>query len=350
MEPKVSSVNHVALVNNYYMGSMCVREDSLQIPSAAFFRPPTMNVSVEMSAAATRRQRKRETAARRRNRQLQELRTQGKFVPLNERVRNALQHAYKRLGGPRFVLRDFLPIFDEGHGDAVNSLTEKLSSEMLDDGNVHRNQSDRLHVAVVNGIKVVIPADVSRGKHYDTFDHTELLKIDIAHIADPDGCILAVWVTHRPRYLTYLREQALPLWGFTFHACWYWLKLSRNGELVTPLDSTHRLPIETLVVAYRAKDRVCEQLLRQRLGDDMRIVLSIPLRHSWKPPPESFFDEDTVPVTNRKAELFARELRPNWTSVGNEVRLRSLVFPRSLINDMYSLARFLSFRKQICFM
>ncbi|KAG2899839.1 hypothetical protein PC115_g16425 [Phytophthora cactorum] len=324
------------------------------IPLTAFIRLACANTSVEKSTAAARRQRKRETAARRRAERLEELTAQGKFVPLSDRVRNALQHAYDRFGGARFVLRDFLPSFQEGTGalpDVLNSLQEMPSTEVLDDGNVHHNRTDYLQVATVSGAQVVLPAgssfaqrdvrtlhqlalgrhklilmdppwqnkSVSRGKRYDMLDHSELLKIHVPHIADPDECILAVWVTNRPRYMAYLREQALPSWGFTYHTCWYWLKLSKNGELVTPLDSTHRLPVETLAVAYRAKDQAHEQTLRQRLGEQMRIVLSIPLRHSWKPPLECFFDKDIMSTTHRKVELFARELRPHWTSVGNEV-------------------------------
>ncbi|KAG3239512.1 hypothetical protein PI124_g15563 [Phytophthora idaei] len=354
MEPKVSCVNHAAIVEGYYMGKLSLREGSLQIPSTAFIRLACANTSVEKSTAAARRQRKRETAARRRAERLEELTAQGKFVPLSDRVRNALQHAYDRFGGARFVLRDFLPSFQEGTGalpDVLNSLQEMPSTEVLDDGNVHHNRTDYLQVATVSGAQVVLPAgssfaqrdvrtlhqlalgrhklilmdppwqnkSVSRGKRYDMLDHSELLKIHVPHIADPDECILAVWVTNRPRYMAYLREQALPSWGFTYHTCWYWLKLNKNGELVTPLDSTHRLPVETLVVAYRAKDQAHEQTLRQRLGEQMRIVLSIPLRHSWKPPLECFFDKDIMSTTHRKVELFARELRPHWTSVGNEV-------------------------------
>ncbi|KAF1778517.1 Dynein regulatory complex protein 1, C-terminal [Phytophthora cactorum] len=354
--PKVSCVNHAAIVEGYYMGKLSLREGSLQIPLTAFIRLACANTSVEKSTAAARRQRKRETAARRRAERLEELTAQGKFVPLSDRVRNALQHAYDRFGGARFVLRDFLPSFQEGTGalpDVLNSLQEMPSTEVLDDGNVHHNRTDYLQVATVSGAQVVLPAgssfaqrdvrtlhqlalgrhklilmdppwqnkSVSRGKRYDMLDHSELLKIHVPHIADPDECILAVWVTNRPRYMAYLREQALPSWGFTYHTCWYWLKLSKNGELVTPLDSTHRLPVETLAVAYRAKDQAHEQTLRQRLGEQMRIVLSIPLRHSWKPPLECFFDKDIMSTTHRKVELFARELRPHWTSVGNEVSL-----------------------------
>uniref|UniRef100_A0AAV1VAA3 Methyltransferase-like protein 4 n=1 Tax=Peronospora matthiolae TaxID=2874970 RepID=A0AAV1VAA3_9STRA len=354
MEPKVSRVNHATFINTYYQGFLRLRQDSLQIAPGAYIQPPSASSS---SSTSARRQRKQESARRRRAKLLENLIAQRKFVPLQDQVRDALKLAFARFGGSRFELRAFLPDFDDQAGtgatleDVVSALPELSTSDVLDDGNVHCNRTDRVLVATVNGVKVLLPPgssfaqrdvrelhciqlgryklvvvdppwhnkSVARGKQYNTFDHTELVQIDIPRIADTAGCILAIWVTNRPRYMTYLREQALPSWGFKFHACWYWLKLGKNGELVSPLDSTHRLPVETLVVAYRAQDFEHEQLLRERLGTQTRIVLSIPLRHSWKPPPESFFGNEVVSASDRKAELFARELRPNWTSVGNEV-------------------------------
>ncbi|CEG45453.1 methyltransferase-like protein 4 [Plasmopara halstedii] len=357
MNSKVSCVNHAALVSGYYMGKLLLKEDSLQIPSRAYTRQAIKFPPAYVTATAARRQRKRESAARRRSERQKELIAKGKYVPLNNIVYDALQTAFECYGGSRFLLRAFLPIFEDSnvrsniHHTNLDSLPKMPESEILDDGNLHHNQTDFTKLATVNGTQVVLPArssfvqqdvrkihqlylekyklivmdppwqnkSVCRGKCYEMLDHTELLKIDIPHIADLDECVLAVWVTSRPRYMTFLREQALPSWGFTFHACWYWLKLSKSGELVTPLDSTHRLPVEVLVVAYRAKDEKCEQRVRKRLGEKTRIVLSIPLRHSWKPPPETFFDNSIVSTTEKKVELFARELRPHWTSVGNEV-------------------------------
>ncbi|CAH0522470.1 unnamed protein product [Peronospora belbahrii] len=358
MEPKVSCVNHAALVNDYYMKHLCLREDSLQIASTAFIRPYSAKRSMETSIAAARRQQKRHVAAQRRAQRLEQLITQGKFVPLRDQVRGALQDTFDRYGGPHFKLHVFLPSFrgtDSAETastleDMLNLLSKASKEKVLDDGSIHFNATNYLQVAVVNNTKIILPAgssfaqrdvrelrqislekfklivmdppwqnkSVLRGKQYGMFDHTDLLAIDIPHIADVDECVLAVWVTNRPRYMTYLRDQVLPFWGFTFHACWYWLKLSKNGELVTPLDLTHRLPVETLVVAYRAKDHKHEQLLRQRLGEQMRVVFSIPLRHSWKPPPECFISNDIISTSDKKVELFARELRPYWTSVGNE--------------------------------
>ncbi|CAI5741896.1 unnamed protein product [Peronospora destructor] len=302
MEPKVSCVNHAALVNEYFLGHLYLRKDSLHIPSAAFVRSRSINAPME----TWRRQKKRDIAAQRRAQRLEQLIAQSKFVPLSNRVKAALEDAHKRFGGSRFELRTFLPSF-EGHtnaesgstlDDVLNSLSKASEKEVLDDGNVHCNPTDRLQVATVNGTKVLLPAgssfaqrdvrelcqislgrhklividppwlnkSVSRGKHYDMFDHTQLLTIDIPHVADPDECILGVWVTNRPRYLTYLREQALPSVG---------------------------LYLPCVLVLAKAKQK------RHHPSASLTKTLSL--------------------QTTKKSELFARELRPNWTNVGNEV-------------------------------
>ena len=51
-----------------------------------------------------------------------------------------------------------------------------------------------------------------------------------------------------------------------------------------------------------------------------RTIVGVPLRHSAKPPVDALCDPLLPrPGSTRKLELFARNLRPGWTSCGNEV-------------------------------
>ena len=64
-----------------------------------------------------------------------------------------------------------------------------------------------------------------------------------------------------------------------------------------------------------------------------QIIMSVPLRHSWKPPIDRLLEGCvqslgmTIPPRSSPAapksrlELFARELRTGWTSMGDEVLL-----------------------------
>lgn len=149
---------------------------------------------------------------------------------------------------------------------------------------------------------------ISRSKRYQTYHHTHVAKLSplIEHCADETGCWIAVWVTNKPLYRQYILETLFPQWSCKYICTHYWLKLAQDGQPVTPLESFHRLPFEQLVVGYRGT-----QIPPAMTS---RILLSIPSRHSWKPPIEDFF-----PACDSKLELFARELRPEWTSLGNEV-------------------------------
>ena len=135
---------------------------------------------------------------------------------------------------------------------------------------------------------------------------------------------MGVWVTNRPLYKAFVLETLFPQWGLVFHGEWLWLKVCTSGAVVTPLESTHKQPFERLLVGVRRTsdtDGLGNRLQQQQQQQQQppRVVVSVPLRHSWKPPPEAFFG-DLVEDDDAKLELFARELRPHWTSVGFEVR------------------------------
>lgn len=360
----VARVNPCELLRAYYGGAFRVRRASLQVPAGAFYT--VGGASEERAAPKRKKKRKRGEAA------LALLVARGKFVPLDERVRRTLQAAHDEVGSA-FVASDFLPEWpsSETGGSAAGTLEPTLVLPESDtrSPSLLSNGSDDVQVAAVavgneepspngdsaseggSGLLLLPPracfatADVrgleslglasdfkwvvmdppwenksvDRARRYATFHHEELLRVDVPRLAHPEACVLAVWVTNKPAYTAFLLEQALPKWGFTLHDTWFWLKLSANGELVTPLESTHRLPFEKLIVAYRGATEAARARLRQLLGNQTRVITSVPLRHSWKPPPESFFPAGVMAPGDKKIELFARELRPHWTSVGLEV-------------------------------
>ncbi|EQC24797.1 hypothetical protein SDRG_17312 [Saprolegnia diclina VS20] len=161
---------------------------------------------------------------------------------------------------------------------------------------------------------------VARNGTYATMHEANLLPLAamLSASMDPAGCIVAIWVTNKPAYMTFLLDALLPAMRMDSScplAVWTWLKVATTGEPVTPLASTHRLPFERLVVAARGPAAFCDAF---RALPEQTLV-SVPLRHSWKPPIDHLFPPSLVPSNSPKLELFARELRPHWTSVGNEV-------------------------------
>ena len=146
---------------------------------------------------------------------------------------------------------------------------------------------------------------VRRARSYQTYHHTRLLELTPLI----DACAtewIAVWVTNKPAFREFILNTLFRAWNCEYICTHYWLKVAQNGQLVTPLESTHRLPYEQLMVGRiggtSSSTRSC-------------VIKSIPIRHSWKPPIDMLF-----PHHCSKLELFARELRPQWTSIGNQVR------------------------------
>ena len=166
---------------------------------------------------------------------------------------------------------------------------------------------------------------VTRGNQYMTFSSTtSLLSVipNLKRLMNPRGCLVLIWVTNNPQYLDFLVNDFFPQLGCQATSTWYWLKFAQNHELVVPLplaDSTdfHKLPYECLVVGYTTNrfSDLCP--VAQQICQTTRVIASTPLRHSWKPP----LDRDIQPIVKdgRKIEFFARECRPHWISVGNEV-------------------------------
>lgn len=47
--------------------------------------------------------------------------------------------------------------------------------------------------------------------------------------------MLALWVTNRERHRRFIDAELLPAWGLRHVASWYWLKVTDDGQLVSPL-------------------------------------------------------------------------------------------------------------------
>jgi hypothetical protein len=54
-----------------------------------------------------------------------------------------------------------------------------------------------------------------------------LFGLPVASMLSP-GALVAVWVTHRPRFIAYVRTTLFAAWGVHPIGQWYWLKVSAN--------------------------------------------------------------------------------------------------------------------------
>lgn len=170
------------------------------------------------------------------------------------------------------------------------------------------------------------------GYTYDTVDLDYMAKLDMASIANPEGCLMLCWVT-APKLAEQLRviEQG---WGFQYVTIAFtYVKTNPNAVISIrgqPAPEVHikgsfhsgigrwtNSNVELCVLARRGKN------IHPRMDKSVKQIVLAPRgrRHSNKPPIYDRIDRLLGPHT-RKIELWARpnEHRPEaWAAVGKEL-------------------------------
>ncbi|KAM9632158.1 N(6)-adenine-specific methyltransferase METTL4 isoform 1-T3 [Trichechus inunguis] len=162
---------------------------------------------------------------------------------------------------------------------------------------------------------------VKRSNRYSYLSPMQIKQIPVPKMAAPD-CLVITWVTNRQKHLRFVKEELYPSWSVEMVAEWHWVKITKSGEFVFPLDSLHKKPYEGLVLG-RVREKTALPL---RNADekvlpipDHKLIVSVPCTlHSHKPPLAEIL-KDYIKQDGEYLELFARNLQPGWTSWGNEV-------------------------------
>ncbi|NWT78071.1 METL4 protein, partial [Lanius ludovicianus] len=161
---------------------------------------------------------------------------------------------------------------------------------------------------------------VKRSNRYSHLSLWQIKQIPVPALAAPN-CLVVTWVTNRQKHLRFVKDELYPHWSVKMLAEWHWVKVTRAGEFVLPLDSLHKKPYEVLVLGRVQGD--VKEALRKSEGvlpiPEHQLIVSIPCSlHSHKPPLAAVLAEFIKPDVEC-LELFARNLQPGWTSWGNEV-------------------------------
>ncbi|NXH28461.1 METL4 protein, partial [Myiagra hebetior] len=161
---------------------------------------------------------------------------------------------------------------------------------------------------------------VKRSNRYSHLSSWQIKQIPVPALAAPN-CLVVTWVTNRQKHLRFVKDELYPHWSVKTLAEWHWVKITRAGEFVSPLDSLHKKPYEVLVLGRVQGD--VKEALRKSEGvlpiPEHQLIVSIPCSlHSHKPPLAAVLAEFIKPDVEC-LELFARNLQPGWTSWGNEV-------------------------------
>ncbi|NXE04116.1 METL4 protein, partial [Lophotis ruficrista] len=127
---------------------------------------------------------------------------------------------------------------------------------------------------------------VKRSNRYSHLSSWQIKQIPVPALAAPN-CLVVTWVTNRQKHLRFVKDELYPHWSVKTLAEWHWVKITRAGEFVLPLDSLHKKPYEVLVLG-RVQGDVKEAL---RKSEDVlpipehKLIVSIPCSlHSHKPP------------------------------------------------------------------
>lgn len=153
------------------------------------------------------------------------------------------------------------------------------------------------------------PKGEDRSPKYDRMTIAEMKSLPIYDFMDRDG-VLLMWV------IDPMLDQCMDLakhWGFTFKTvAFYWTKSKPSGALHMGGGYYTRANPEQCWLFTKGKGL-------SRIKADVRRWIHAPVgRHSEKP--DEFFSrvERLFGVVPR-AELFAREPRPGWLTLGNEI-------------------------------
>ncbi|XP_038602480.1 N(6)-adenine-specific methyltransferase METTL4 [Tachyglossus aculeatus] len=165
---------------------------------------------------------------------------------------------------------------------------------------------------------------VKRSNRYGYLPSWQIKQIPIPKLAAPN-CLVITWVTNRQKHLSFVKEELYPGWSVETLAEWHWVKITRSGEFVFPLDSPHKKPYEGLVLG-RVQGGTASPLKNERKPEaetspipNHKVIVSVPcVLHSHKPPLSEVLADYLKPDVEC-LELFARNLHAGWTSWGNEV-------------------------------
>ncbi|ROT76131.1 putative methyltransferase-like protein 4 [Penaeus vannamei] len=219
-----------------------------------------------------------------------------------------------------------LPVLDESHNNADIGVREIENHKYLLPRNVRyicddvsnllsHVSGDQFDIIVMDPPwlnKYVKRRCLAHGSHHG-YDMMPLVTFcsPVGEILSPKALVV-VWCTNNASIMEEF-VQGLHKWGVHLVATWYWLKVTKGGEPVTPFAASHgKRPYERLLIASN-----CEKD-KDTIPDGL-VICSVPSGiHSHKPPLDELLKRFSSPEP-RCLELFCRSLLPGWTCYGLEV-------------------------------
>lgn len=144
------------------------------------------------------------------------------------------------------------------------------------------------------------------GGQYDIMSLDDIKAMPVADIADKN-CLLWLWITNPmlPQGLDVLRD-----WGFEFKTAGHWSKKTKHNKQAFGTGYILRCAGEPFLIGTRGTVKTTRST---------RSVIEGPIREHSRKPDEAFDAAEKLIPTATRIELFSRQPRVGWDSLGNEV-------------------------------
>ena len=183
------------------------------------------------------------------------------------------------------------------------------------------------------------PVKRSAVSQYPTMTPSEVCALDVENLANPDGCVLALWT---PGSMLQHGLEAISAWGFTYKQNFVWVKIKNNAlKIETDMNKMTRVGMGRLfrqsheIALIATRNKTPRKSIYNLLDNKGQRSVAFDLNkgHSTKPPTLQDRLELMFPAA-KKLEMFARRNRSGWTSIGDGVTNRDI---KDSIKDLVEL-------------
>jgi N6-adenosine-specific RNA methylase IME4 len=166
--------------------------------------------------------------------------------------------------------------------------------------------------------KMKSPTRRGAASQYATMSVAEIAALDVASLADPLGCVLALWV---PSSLLLDGLTVMRACGFVPKGNVVWVKTKKrvvdlHDQLAFGMGRLFRQTHEIALVGTSGKS--VYPLLKDH--SQRSVILAPSMGHSRKPDELQESLELMFPGPDvKRLEMFARRVRPGWTCIGDAI-------------------------------
>lgn len=167
--------------------------------------------------------------------------------------------------------------------------------------------------------KMKRPVRRAASAQYNVMTPAQIAAIPVADVADPMGCLLALWV---PGSFLVHGLQVMKAWGFTHKQVFVWVKLKKKYHEEQDWNEATRVGMGRL---FRQSHEIAligtsGKSVYPWLDDHSQRSVAFDLNqgHSIKPPTLQRRLEKMFPDAD-KLEMFARRARKGWTAAGDAI-------------------------------